>query len=97
MDASRKRELLDAVYADPESDAARLVLADWLQENGDPRGELISLQLSRAAGTREGRAREKELLASGRKEWLDGVTLEDDRELRCLGKTMMQPTDFSFK
>lgn len=38
-------ELLEAVYADPESDAPRLVYADHLQELGDPRGELIALQL----------------------------------------------------
>ncbi len=34
-----------AVYADPGDVPAKLVLADVLQERGDPRGELISLQL----------------------------------------------------
>lgn len=38
-------ELLECVYARPDDDAPRLVLADWLLERGDPRGELIALQL----------------------------------------------------
>ncbi len=39
--------LLAAVHADPASDAARLVYADWLTEQGDPRGEFIALQFAR--------------------------------------------------
>lgn len=41
--ASRE-ELLEAVLAHPDDDAARLVYADWLTEHGDPRGELIAVQ-----------------------------------------------------
>ncbi len=37
--------LLAEVLADPASDAPRLVYADWLQQQTDPRGELIALQL----------------------------------------------------
>ena len=37
--------LLDAVYDSPDDDAPRSVYADWLQSKGDPRGELIALQL----------------------------------------------------
>ena len=37
--------LFAAVYARPADDGARQVLADALQELGDPRGEFISLQL----------------------------------------------------
>lgn len=37
--------LLDAVYADPDSDDKRRVLADALLDVGDPRGEFISRQL----------------------------------------------------
>ena len=40
-------ELLEAVYAAPDDDGRRLVYADWLQEHGDPRGELIVLQFER--------------------------------------------------
>jgi uncharacterized protein (TIGR02996 family) len=37
-------ELLAAVVADPDDDAARLVLSDALLARGDPRGELIAVQ-----------------------------------------------------
>jgi len=36
--------LLAAVLAAPADDGARLVYADWLLEQGDPRGELIQLE-----------------------------------------------------
>ncbi len=38
-------ELYAAVFAAPDDDGPRLVLADALQEVGDPRGEFLSLQL----------------------------------------------------
>ncbi|MFT3697738.1 MAG: TIGR02996 domain-containing protein [Kofleriaceae bacterium] len=60
--ASREaRPLVDAVLADPSSDAPRLVFADWLNDRGDPRGELIALQLTRASG-QQINVRERELL-----------------------------------
>ncbi len=40
-----------AVYARLDDDAPRAVLADWLQERNDPRGELIALQLIEQGGT----------------------------------------------
>jgi uncharacterized protein (TIGR02996 family) len=43
-------ELLERIHAAPEDDAARLVYADWLTERGDPRGELITLQVLDASG-----------------------------------------------
>ena len=42
--------LWQAIYAAPDDDAPRAVLADVLQERGDPRGELIALQLREHAG-----------------------------------------------
>jgi hypothetical protein len=39
-----------AVYANPQSDAARFALAALLLAQGDERGELITLQLAQAAG-----------------------------------------------
>lgn len=36
--------LLAAIRAEPDDDAPRLVYADWLQEQGDPRGEFIQLE-----------------------------------------------------
>ncbi len=57
--------LFREVYAHPDSDDARIVLADVLQAQGDPRGELIALQLSG-----EGVDRAEELLAKHGKDWL---------------------------
>jgi uncharacterized protein (TIGR02996 family) len=38
-----------SIVADPADPAAYAVYADWLQRRGDPRGELIALQLAREA------------------------------------------------
>jgi uncharacterized protein (TIGR02996 family) len=46
-------ELLQAVVAAPADDAPRLVLADWLTERGDPRGEFISMQIALERGLAE--------------------------------------------
>ncbi|MGN6108662.1 MAG: TIGR02996 domain-containing protein, partial [Kofleriaceae bacterium] len=43
---ARNAELERAILADPYDASAYAVYADWLQEQGDPRGELIALQLS---------------------------------------------------
>lgn len=42
---ARNPELERAIIEEPTNRQAFAVLADWLQEQGDPRGELISLQL----------------------------------------------------
>ncbi len=42
---ARNDALEQALIADPNDRAAWAVFADWLQEQGDPRGELVSLQL----------------------------------------------------
>jgi uncharacterized protein (TIGR02996 family) len=42
----RNPELEKAIDADPYDVSAYMVYADWLQGQGDPRGELISLQLA---------------------------------------------------
>src|SRR5437660_9704214 len=39
---------LDAIKERPEDDVPRLILADWLEEHGDPRGEFVRLQVQRA-------------------------------------------------
>jgi len=69
--ARRPDELFAAVYAHPRDDQARSVLADLLQERGDPRGELIALQLARAVGKRS--KREAELLSRHAREWLGPI------------------------
>jgi uncharacterized protein (TIGR02996 family) len=57
-------ELLAAVYRDPDDDGPRLVYADWLEQQGDSRGELIVLQIARENGTTSPKAlrREKALI-----------------------------------
>src|SRR5262245_11034376 len=61
--------LLAAVLADPESDAPRLVYADWLQEHGDPdRAEFVRLQIG-AVNT----DRERRLLAKHRQDWVGPI------------------------
>lgn len=54
-------ELREAVWADPESDAPRMVYADYLLQQGDPLGELIALQLDRARTGAPPSEREAEL------------------------------------
>ncbi len=71
------KALLAAVLAAPDDDAPRLVYADWLMEQGDPRGEFIAVQCelaslgeAEAARATELRAREAELLARHKKDWV---------------------------
>ena len=65
-------ELLEACWAERGNDEPRHVYADWLQEHGDPRGELIALQLleARGAATPKHVRRAKKLLAEHRAAWL---------------------------
>ena len=46
VSGSANKALLAEVIANPEDDLPRMVYADWLQQRGDPRGELITLQLA---------------------------------------------------
>ena len=59
MDGSDIEALYRAVFAGPADDAPRLVLADALQEQGDPRGEFISLQLQTPRSQRSDRRMQK--------------------------------------
>ena len=58
-----------AVYAAPADDGPRQVLADALLEQGDPRGDFLSLQLRAKKGKAE-LAQEKALLKTHAKAWL---------------------------
>jgi uncharacterized protein (TIGR02996 family) len=62
--------LFAAVYENPEDDSARLVLADLLQERGDPRGELIALQVARHQAGGKPTPRERELVKTWGRQWL---------------------------
>lgn len=69
--------MLADVIAAPDDDAPRLVLADWLMERGDPRGEFIAAQVrlaSRAIFRSQRldlRARAGKLLKRHRRQWTD--------------------------
>jgi uncharacterized protein (TIGR02996 family) len=66
---------LDAVKEHPEDDTPRLVLADWLEERGDPRGEFLRVHCRLAAspwGDPHGEdlaRRKRELLAAHADDW----------------------------
>lgn len=66
---------LQRIRAYPDDDAQRLIFADWLDEQGDPRGRFVRVQLALAAlppGAAEAhkwRAEERELLEAHRAEW----------------------------
>lgn len=47
-DRSQANSFLWAILKEPERDDCRLVYADWLEEQGDPRGEFIRLQVELA-------------------------------------------------
>jgi uncharacterized protein (TIGR02996 family) len=59
--SAREQELLARIYDAPDDDGPRAVLADWWLEQGDKRGELVSLQLKGQLTPAE-RQREAELL-----------------------------------
>ena len=67
-------DLLRAVIDHPDDDARRMVYADWLQQQGDPQGELIAVQIQLAhatAGERgELEARAKALLDAHGDTWI---------------------------
>src|SRR5215475_4635052 len=66
---------LQRIRAYPDDDAQRLIFADWLDEEGDPRGKFIRIQLALADLGEHDPARkglviaERELLATHRAEW----------------------------
>jgi uncharacterized protein (TIGR02996 family) len=70
--ASRRTadDLYREVWAAPHDDGPRQVLADWLTERGDLRGEFIALQLARTARDRTAIRRERALYAEHGRAWL---------------------------
>jgi uncharacterized protein (TIGR02996 family) len=73
--------LLQRVKENPADDAPRLVLADWLEEHGDPRGDFVRLQAHLARPGEEGppqeewRRREQELRAQHEAAWVGPLRL----------------------
>jgi uncharacterized protein (TIGR02996 family) len=75
--AGSVRDSLEAaIDANPDDLAAHSALADYLQEQGDPRGEFIAVQLALEDPTRSAaerktlQQREQELLRAHEREWL---------------------------
>lgn len=68
----RRNEALEAaILAAPDDAQAYLVYGDWLLEQGDPRGELVSVQAQRALAPAAHLAtREAQLLATHSRGWL---------------------------
>ena len=64
IEDARASALRDEVWRNPESDDARLIYADHLLEHGDPRGELIALQISRQRTGERAGVREQQLAES---------------------------------
>ncbi len=66
---------LQRIRAYPDDDAQRLIFADWLDEEGDPRGRFIRVQLALAHMSEHDREannlrmEERHLLAAHRDEW----------------------------
>jgi uncharacterized protein (TIGR02996 family) len=76
-------QLLDAVRSSPDELGPRLVYADWLRAQGDPRGEFIALQCALADSAlpesrrRELEAREQGMLAEHAVSWLAAAGLRE--------------------
>jgi uncharacterized protein (TIGR02996 family) len=76
LPSSAQRRLEDTLAEGPDNLAAHAAYADYLSEQGDPRGEFIQLQLALegptwSAGDREElQNREKEILLAQKKAWL---------------------------
>jgi uncharacterized protein (TIGR02996 family) len=73
-----EQTFLDEITASPDDDIPRLIYADWLEENGDPRGEFIRVQceLATLRKTQKRYAdlsiREAELLLQYQRQWTEG-------------------------
>jgi uncharacterized protein (TIGR02996 family) len=67
--ASQLEDLFALVLADPDDDAPRLVWADAMILEGDPRGEFVSRQI-RGAGDTDAQARLRLLLEEHGESWL---------------------------
>ncbi|PRQ05485.1 WGR domain-containing protein [Enhygromyxa salina] len=83
-EGARNPALEAGIFDDPSNDEAWQVYGDWLQEQHDVRGELISLELQRAqakgATKKKLEARIAEIVAEHEKSWLGGLAKHLDHE-----------------
>jgi uncharacterized protein (TIGR02996 family) len=92
-------DFLRSIHETPDDDDLRLVFADWLEDNGDPRGELMRVQVefARRPGDRELQARNRALLAEHAEGWLGPLRSKIDQfafvrgtlHLWATGKTLL--------
>jgi uncharacterized protein (TIGR02996 family) len=79
MSDSAHDAFLRAIREDPDNDVPRLIYADWLDEQGDPRGEFIRVQCELAGLTEEDpqydslKKREEALLRRHKADWTGAV------------------------
>jgi uncharacterized protein (TIGR02996 family) len=74
-------ELEARLVANPDDTDGFRVYADWLQAEGDPRGELVAVQVELAQRADASlAAREQELLAAHGAEWLGGLAGVDPKK-----------------
>src|SRR5262245_51105112 len=79
MSLNQDDAFLQAILEQPDDDTVRLIYADWLEEQGNPRGEFIRVQCALARlptddpRRAELEAREATLLAAHRDAWLAPV------------------------
>lgn len=73
MSPAVSSDMFEAVYAAPDDDVPRERLAEHLTKSGDPRGELITLQLATARGDASPKAAKKiaSLLKKHGKTWIE--------------------------
>src|SRR5438876_12253455 len=77
--ADMRAALEAAILAHPEDIANHMAYADWLAEQGDPRGEFIQVQMRleqeglKAADRKKLQKREQELLKKYEREWLGSL------------------------
>ena len=76
-----ERHFFELIRNNPEDDAPRLVYADWLDEQGDPRGEFIRVQCELARPNAPDRVprillqqREEELLKEFQSQWISSLS-----------------------
>lgn len=68
---TERESLLHNILREPADDTARLVFADWLEENGEEeRAEFVRCQVARLSGVVSKRHRERSLLLSNVIKWL---------------------------
>ena len=89
--SSAEDAFLETIFAHPDDDTPRLVFADWLEEQGNPRGTFIRLQCERAKmtqydpGWKEQLAKEAALFRQFEAEWSKQVLRYVDGVQYCRG------------